>query len=286
MLGPWPRAVQADPPGSRGESSFTPEPLRARFRRPMTFYEAALEVLRREGAPLHFQRITELALDDNLLSHVGRMPEAIMQARLVAMARRAEDRQVVVVEPGVFALTGWGVEHDDDAAEQTAPRPPEAGTPLRRNERIPITLQDAKAVRDAEQSGKFDAEDREARQRGRRRRYQPKADASPVDVLEGLLTRGGGRAHRPRLPGRGRRGARRPPRGRPRRPRGLPGRGRAGERPSGGGGWGAPLPPRGRPHRPGPRAIPRARRRGAGALREGRASPPASRGRLRRRQGP
>ncbi len=158
----------------------------------MTFYEAALEVLRREGAPLHFQRITELALDDNLLSHVGRMPEAIMQARLAAMARRAEDRQVVVVEPGVFALTDWGVAHDDAAAAETAPRPPEAGTPLRRNERTPITLQDAKAVRDAERNGKFEAEDREARQRGRRRRYQPKGDASPVEVLEGLLSEVGG----------------------------------------------------------------------------------------------
>ena len=76
----------------------------------MTFTEAAVEVLRRAGKPLHFKEIAELALRDNLLSHVGQDPEVTMGQRLAAMAKREEDRKVVAIAPdGTFALPEWGV---------------------------------------------------------------------------------------------------------------------------------------------------------------------------------
>ncbi len=45
----------------------------------MTFLEAAIAILKREGKPLHFKKLTEIALKDNLLTVVGRTPEATMQ---------------------------------------------------------------------------------------------------------------------------------------------------------------------------------------------------------------
>src|SRR3954454_24154769 len=76
----------------------------------MTFTEAAVEVLRRAGKPLHFKEIAELALSGNLLSHVGQDPEVTMGQRLAAMAKREEERKVVAVAPdGTFALSEWNV---------------------------------------------------------------------------------------------------------------------------------------------------------------------------------
>ena len=48
----------------------------------MTFLEAAIAILKREGKPLHFKKLTEIALKENLLTVVGRTPEATMQQRL------------------------------------------------------------------------------------------------------------------------------------------------------------------------------------------------------------
>src|SRR2546428_3420292 len=76
----------------------------------MTFTEAAVEVLRRAGKPLHYKEIADAALRENLLSHVGQDPEITMGQRLAAMARREDDRKVVAVMPeGTFALLEWAV---------------------------------------------------------------------------------------------------------------------------------------------------------------------------------
>ena len=74
----------------------------------MTFTEAAAEVLRMAGKPLHYKEITELAIEKNLLSHVGKSPEVTMGARLAALLKK-EDKQnpIVRVKPGVFALAEW-----------------------------------------------------------------------------------------------------------------------------------------------------------------------------------
>ena len=47
----------------------------------MTFVEAAVQILRREGKPLHIKELTRLAIKHNLLSVVGRDPEAMMETR-------------------------------------------------------------------------------------------------------------------------------------------------------------------------------------------------------------
>ena len=74
----------------------------------MTFTEAAVEILRRAGKPLHFKEIAESAVRDSLLSHVGQDPETIMGQRLAALARREEERKIVAVAPeGTFALADW-----------------------------------------------------------------------------------------------------------------------------------------------------------------------------------
>ena len=50
----------------------------------MTFAEAAVDVLRQVGRPMHFKKITQVAIAKNLLSHVGKTPEVTMSARLAA----------------------------------------------------------------------------------------------------------------------------------------------------------------------------------------------------------
>jgi hypothetical protein len=74
----------------------------------MTFIEAAAEVLRQAGKPLHYKEITELAIAKNLLSHVGKTPEVTMSHRLTsAIKKEDKDVPIVKVKPGVFALREW-----------------------------------------------------------------------------------------------------------------------------------------------------------------------------------
>src|ERR1700733_9526609 len=74
----------------------------------MTFTEAATEVLRLAGKPLHYKEITELAIEKNLLSHVGKSPEVTMGARLAALLKKEDKTNPIVrVKPGVFALREW-----------------------------------------------------------------------------------------------------------------------------------------------------------------------------------
>src|SRR5258707_14602252 len=71
----------------------------------MTFTEAAAEVLRMAGKPLHYKEITELATEKNLLSHVGKSPEVTMGARLAALLKKEDKTNPIVrAKPGVFAL--------------------------------------------------------------------------------------------------------------------------------------------------------------------------------------
>lgn len=74
----------------------------------MTFTEAAAEVLRLAGKPMHYKEITELAIEKNLLSHVGKSPEITMGARLAALLKKEDKSNPIVrVKPGVFALREW-----------------------------------------------------------------------------------------------------------------------------------------------------------------------------------
>lgn len=74
----------------------------------MTFTEAAAHVLRIAGKPLHYKEITEMAIEKNLLSHVGKSPEVTMGARLAALLKKEDKTNPLVrVKPGVFALREW-----------------------------------------------------------------------------------------------------------------------------------------------------------------------------------
>lgn len=74
----------------------------------MTFTEAAAEVLRQVGRPLHYKEITDIAIEKNLLSHVGKSPEVTMGARLAALLKKnTKDNPLVRVKPGVFGLREW-----------------------------------------------------------------------------------------------------------------------------------------------------------------------------------
>jgi len=71
----------------------------------MTFTEAAIEVLRLAGKPLHYKKITEISIQKNLLSHVGKTPEITMSSRLATMVRKDRGEAAIVkIKPGVFGL--------------------------------------------------------------------------------------------------------------------------------------------------------------------------------------
>src|SRR5213082_1910020 len=136
----------------------------------MTFTEAAVEVLRRAGKPLHFKDIAELAIKENLLSHVGQDPEVTMGQRLAAMAKRDEDRKVVAVAPdGTFALSEWNVP-PEAVVEPVAPplQPAEAEEPLYRppeREPRPIHAQARRRMADLQAEHEEGSEEVEAERR-------------------------------------------------------------------------------------------------------------------------
>ncbi len=71
----------------------------------MTFIEAAEFILRAAKRPLHYKKITDIAIGHNLLSHVGKTPEVTMSARLAMLSKNeSEQSQFVRVKPGVFGL--------------------------------------------------------------------------------------------------------------------------------------------------------------------------------------
>src|ERR1019366_5638845 len=74
----------------------------------MTFIEAAAEVLRQAGKPMHYKEITEAAIGKNFLSHVGKTPEVTTSHRLTAAIKK-DDKEVPIgkLKPGVFALREW-----------------------------------------------------------------------------------------------------------------------------------------------------------------------------------
>jgi ribonuclease E len=162
----------------------------------MTFTEAAVEVLRRAGKPLHYKEIAEAALRENLLSHVGQDPEITMGQRLAAMAKREDDRKVVAVMPeGTFALIEWAVPQELQVDAVTPPmQPAETGEPLYRpREREPRAIHAQARRRLAELQAEHEEgyEEVEAERRrqdqGRKgqRRFPPPAEV----VFEALAQR-------------------------------------------------------------------------------------------------
>src|SRR5205085_7470237 len=167
----------------------------------MTYTEAAVEVLRRTGKPLHFKEIADVALKENLLSHVGQDPEVTMGQRLAAMAKREEGRKVVAVAPdGTFVLVKWNVPQEV-IVEPVAPpmAPPDTGEPLYRppeREPRPIHAQARRRLAELQAEHEEGYEEVEAERRrqdqGRKgqRRFPPPAEV----VFEALAQRQSGSA--------------------------------------------------------------------------------------------
>lgn len=147
----------------------------------MTFYEAAIQILLREGRPLHAREITELALQENLLSHVGKQPEVVMASRLAAMARRSHDKRLVAVAEDTFGLTDWNLVGDPEALEASGiiQLPQEASQPpLRGLERHPKISKDNVRI-----LGRGERRRREEAQR-RRKRAPRTLTEIVLDLLE------------------------------------------------------------------------------------------------------
>ncbi len=145
----------------------------------MTFYEAAVEVLRDAGRPLHYKKIAAQAIEQSLLSHVGRDPYETMNARLnQEVQKKSGDTLVKLVRPGVYELKK-GVDTAD--AKQTIQ--------LRKVE--PIVEPEWESEEDDDDSGddddeeeeeqssdeNSDAEDKKTKQR-RRSRGRPRSGRS------------------------------------------------------------------------------------------------------------
>lgn len=133
----------------------------------MTFIEAAAEVLRQAGKPLHYKDITEMAIAKNLLSHVGKTPEVTMSHRLTAAIKKDEkDMPIVKVKPGVFALREWGGKKGKKgaAAESSADESAEAAETESNGEDAGVevnALEIEAALRGGEESGGEGAEEDE-----------------------------------------------------------------------------------------------------------------------------
>jgi len=117
----------------------------------MTFIEAAAEVLRQAGKPLHYKEITELAIARNLLSHVGKTPEVTMSHRLTSAIKKDDkDVPIVKVKPGVFALREWD---DKRGRRGTAASPPSDAEPESDEANVEVNaLEIEEALRHSEDS--------------------------------------------------------------------------------------------------------------------------------------
>lgn len=147
----------------------------------MTFTEAAVEVLKREGKPLHFRKIVEIAIRDGLLDHVGKIPEETMADQLASHCRLPRpDRRLAVVQSGTFALDEWGLAEDPMGLEHLVEPHPNEEPPYRPRERHPIPARDiARSV--GREPGRV-----RRREEGeeKRRRFPPPAEVA-YEILAG-----------------------------------------------------------------------------------------------------
>ena len=91
----------------------------------MTFLEAAIEILRNTDGAMHFSEVARLAVEQNLLSHVGRDPEAAMRSCLnsaVRKGRNGEEPIIMREKPGHYGIRPGATLPDP------APRPDDGKT--------------------------------------------------------------------------------------------------------------------------------------------------------------
>jgi hypothetical protein len=149
----------------------------------MTFTEAAIEVLRREGKPLHFKKIAEIAIRESLLDHVGKIPEEVMGGQLADHCRLPRpDRHVMVVQPGTFALVEWGLDEDPQGLEAIVEPPPEGEPSYRGRERHPIPSREM--ARSLGRGTEARARRREEGEERRAKRFPPPSEVA-FEILAG-----------------------------------------------------------------------------------------------------
>ena len=148
----------------------------------MTFTEAAIEVLRREGKPLHFRKLAEIAIRESLLDHVGKIPEETMADQLIAHCRLPHaDRRVIPVQQGTFALTEWGLDEDPVGLDGLVEPPPEGEPPYRGRERHPVPSRDMARSTGRAEPGRGRRREEEER---RGRKFPPPAEVA-YEILAG-----------------------------------------------------------------------------------------------------
>jgi len=99
-LAEWRRETPASPPSSVLPSSQKPSYL--------SYKEAALEVLRETGRPLHYREIARRAVEQGLINPRGLTPEATMGAQLYTDIKRRRSESVFRREGrGIFGLAEW-----------------------------------------------------------------------------------------------------------------------------------------------------------------------------------
>jgi hypothetical protein len=148
----------------------------------MTFTEAAVEVLKREGKPLHFRKIAEIAIRESLLDHVGKIPEDTMADQLSAHCKLPRpDRAIVAVQHATFALEEWGLPEDPVGLENLIEPPPADEPPYRPKERHPIPAREL-----ARSTGREAGRGRRREEEGdeKRRRFPPPAEVA-YEILSG-----------------------------------------------------------------------------------------------------
>lgn len=170
-----PRQYESSLPAARARLAQQREtaPVRVKDNQHMTFTEAAAEVLRQVGRPLHYKEITDIAIEKNLLSHVGKSPEVTMGARLAALLKKStKDNPLVRVKPGVFALREW----DEKGTHEGA------GTKL-----SPVPSQPAEAVietESAEAAEESEPSEAAAAQPAQPERIQERVSITYPDIVE------------------------------------------------------------------------------------------------------
>ncbi|MDW8362852.1 MAG: HTH domain-containing protein [Myxococcales bacterium] len=150
----------------------------------MTFTEAAIAVLRAEGKPLHYRRITELAIERNLLSHVGRAPEVTMSARLAMLVKKDRgDAPVIKVGPGIFGIRDASSQSADAAVLMESSQMNEdkelmsnAATGAVEGEKRKLPGEDVFPAEDDDDLPILSAVDREPADAGSRRSQAPRED--------------------------------------------------------------------------------------------------------------
>lgn len=134
----------------------------------MTFLEAALDILKREGRPLHFKELTERAMTKKLLTFVGRTPEVTMQTQLTAAVKKAPGNPFVRVKPGVFGLLRYPELTAEELKERDDKKRPAPSSPPAATENRPARRERAEGG--ASVAGASDADGEEAGGGRRRRR--------------------------------------------------------------------------------------------------------------------